>query len=227
MAAAKFPTIERCAPTEPAAPPLVRVVDDEGAIQGLFRSLGRISGFEVATYGTAADLLANLDEGRPGCLVVDLCLPDRTGIEVLQELAARQCPLPVVFMSGTARVSEAVRALKLGSLDFVEKPFELATMVDSLRRAISIDVDRRRAAVATGELEQRFVRLTDREIEVMDLIVAGAANKEVAARLGLSPKTVEIHRANVMRKTRSGSLAELVRLHLARQNGRPVPAGTT
>jgi FixJ family two-component response regulator len=113
-----------------------------------------------------------------------------------------------------ARVGEAVKALQLGSVDFLEKPFEVPAMVAALRRAVAIDQERRRTEHELGQLRARFARLTRREAEVMEHIVQGAANKDVAARLGVSPKTVEVHRANVMRKTRAGSLAELVRMHV-------------
>lgn len=202
-------------PPETATTPIVHVVDDEISIQTLFRTLGRSAGFEVAAYGTAAEFLDRFDERRTGCLVLDLNLPDRTGLEVLQDLSERGCRMPVVFMSGMARVSEAVRALKLGSIDFVEKPFDLPVMLDTLQRAITADRQRRTELATNSDLHRRFDRLTAREREVLELVVNGAANKEVAIRLGLSPKTVEVHRSNVMRKTEANSLAELVRMHLA------------
>lgn len=213
------PTIGRriAIPSPTAAVPLVHVVDDEVPIQTLFRSLCKNAGVEVATYGTAQEFLDAFDDARVGCLVLDLNLPDRTGLDVLQELANRQSHVPVVFMSGMARVSEAVNALKLGSIDFVEKPFDLQVMLDSIQRAIAHDRQRRSTTATTDDLQRRFDRLTARETEVMALVVAGAANKEVAARLGLSPKTVEVHRSNVMRKTEASSLAELVRMHLTLQ----------
>ena len=195
--------------------PLVHVVDDEAAIQALFARMGPLGGFAVSTHTTGADLLAALHDGTPGCLVIDLVLPDMTGIELLQELATRDCKLPVVFMSGMARVSEAVTALKLGSIDFLEKPFDVQEMLAILQKAIALDEQRRRSGNDRDGVLSRFAQLTQRENEVMEQIVRGAANKEVAARLGLSPKTVEVHRANVMRKTRANSLAELVRLHVA------------
>ncbi len=197
--------------------PVVHVVDDEKTIQTLFTNMGRILPYEFHTHGTAAEFFADHDDSRPCCLVLDLNLPDRTGIEVLQDLAAKNSRLPVVFMSGMARVSEAVNALKLGSIDFVEKPFDLQVMVDAVNKAIGLDLERRHAAAANAALARRFLRLTTREREVLDLIVNGAANKEVAAALGLSPKTVEVHRANVMRKTQAGSLAELVRMYFESQ----------
>lgn len=195
--------------------PLVRVVDDEPSIQALFQRMGPLGGFQVSTYTTAQDLLDSIDEERPGCLVIDLILPDKTGIELLQALAERGCHLPVVFMSGMARVSEAVKAIKLGSIDFIEKPFDVQQMLATIERAIELDQARRKDGQNLETIKKRFAALSGRETEVMELIVQGAANKEVAARLGLSPKTVEVHRANVMRKTMANSLAELVRMHVA------------
>ena len=195
--------------------PLVRVIEDDTIISGQFARLDGASGFAVATYPTAGAFLENFDAERPGCLVIDLVLPDMSGIDLLQELARRDCALPVVFMSGMAKVSEAVKAIKLGSIDFLEKPFDMAQMVDAVQKALAIDRKRREDGDGRDELLRRFAALTPRETEVMEQIVQGAANKEVAARLGLSPKTVEVHRANVMRKTRANSLAELVRMHVA------------
>lgn len=200
---------------EPTTMPLVHVVDDEAAIQALFVRMGPLGGFAVATHTTGAQLLAAIRDERPGCLVLDLVLPDMTGIELLQELAKDGCRLPVVFMSGMARVSEAVTALKLGSIDFLEKPFDVQEMLATVQKAIALDERLRRSGSDLDHVRSRFAELTRRENEVMEQIVQGAANKEVAARLGLSPKTVEVHRANVMRKTRANSLAELVRMHVA------------
>ncbi|MBL8750462.1 MAG: response regulator transcription factor [Planctomycetes bacterium] len=200
--------------------PLVRVVDDEESIQALFQSLAPVGGFEVVSYRTARSFLDRVEnDDRPGCLVLDLMLGDSTGIDVLKEMAARHDPLPVVFMSGLACVSQAVVALKLGSLDFVEKPFDIQTMLAAIRRAIDCDIAQRSAEKELARLQRNFARLTARETEVMDLIVQGCANKEVAARLDLSPKTIEVHRANVMRKTEAASLAELVRMHVAVRTG--------
>jgi FixJ family two-component response regulator len=193
----------------------VRVVDDEPSILHLFERIGQLCGFEVDCHTTAESFLGAFDEERAGCLVIDLILPDRSGIEVLQEVTNRGSELPVVFMSGMARVSEAVLALKLGSIDFIEKPFEIQQIAEVLRRAVDIDLNRRLQDGNQNNLLRRFESLTQRETQVMDQIVQGAANKEVAASLGLSHKTIEVHRANVMRKTQSGSLAELVRLHIA------------
>jgi len=204
-----------------ATAPLIRVLDDESAIQALFERIGQLCGFEVDCHSTAASFLDSFDGERAGCLVIDLMLPDRSGIEVLQEVTDRGCELPVVFMSGMARVSEAVQALKLGSIDFVEKPFDVQQIAEVLRRAVDMDQRRRQQDQDHDELRRRFETLTRRERQVMEQIVRGAANKTVAASLGLSHKTVEVHRANVMRKTQAGSLAELVRMHVAAQADEP------
>jgi len=207
-----------------ATAPLVRVVDDEIAIQALFERIGQLCGFAVDCHSTAESFLTAFDDLRPGCLVIDLMLPDRSGIEVLKEVTSRGCVLPVVFMSGMARVSEAVQALKLGSIDFVEKPFDVQQIAEVLRRAVDMDLTRRRQGADQDNLQRRFHSLTKRETQVMEQVVRGAANKEVAANLGLSHKTVEVHRANVMRKTQARSLAELVRLHVAaNQSEQPQP----
>ena len=211
MSVTRMPT----AVADPATMPLVHVVDDEAAIQALFRRLGPIGGFAVASHSNGADLLAALSRSQPGCIVIDSALPDTSGLDLLQELARRGCRLPVVFMSGAARVAEAVQAIKLGSVDFLEKPFDVMTMVATVQQAIAIDQQRRHEGRGRDDAHRRFAQLTPREREVMEQIVQGAANKEVAARLGLSPKTVEVHRSNVMRKTSAHSLAELVRMHVA------------
>ncbi|MCA8978173.1 MAG: response regulator transcription factor, partial [Planctomycetes bacterium] len=166
-----------------ATKPLVHVVEDEPSILALFRNMGRLSGFDVATYDTMKAFLDEFDTARTGCIVLDLNLPDGTGIEILEQLAARNCCMPVVFMSGMARVSEAVAALKLGSLDFVEKPFDLNNMLASVRRAIATDVERRSESARVNAISSRFSRLTPRETEVMEFVVRGSPNKEIAARL--------------------------------------------
>lgn len=220
-------TIENVRPSHQAATaPCIHVVDDDLSIQALFRSVAMQLGYEVRAYGSVGAFEARPEEDRPGCLVLDLMLPDGTGMDVLQHLSASGSEMPVVFMSGMASIAEAVRALKLGSLDFVEKPFELARMREAIERALALDLERRQRSDQHARLAQRFRSLSPREAEVMERIVQGAANKEVALQLGLSPKTVEVHRANVMRKTGANSLAELVRMHVTVSTRRPRPAAT-
>src|SRR5262249_55597153 len=147
----------------------VHVVDDDPAVQKLFQQLGCIEGFTVTTYDTAGSFLEAVDGQRPGCAVVDLILPDRSGLHVLRELAARGSRMPVVFMSGLARATEAVSALKLGSLDFVEKPFAAADMVDAIRRGLEADRALRQRTRNQVDLRARFAGLTPRAYEVMQL----------------------------------------------------------
>src|SRR5262245_3260368 len=154
----------------------VHVVDDDPAVQKLFQQLGCIEGFAVTTYDTAGSFLDAVDGQRPGCAVVDLILPDRSGLDVLRELAARGSRMPVGFMSGLARATEAVSALKLGSLDFVEKPFAAADMVDAIRRGLEADRALRQSTRNQVDLRARFAGLTPREYEVMQLVVDGLPN---------------------------------------------------
>jgi len=211
------------APSEAPSVPLIHVVEDEASIQALFHNMGRMAGFEIVTYGTVEAFFASFDAERWGCIVLDLNLPDGTGIEILERLTEQGCEKPVVLMSGMAKVSEAVAAFRLGTLDLVEKPFDLDTMVNAMRRAIEADRDRRKVTACIEGLRERFVRLTPRETQVMEYVVTGSANKEIAAHLGLSPKTVEVHRANVMRKTEANSVAELVRMHMTISDHADVP----
>ncbi len=193
---------------------IVRVVDDEPAIQDLFRQLCRRENLTIAVFPAADPFLDALDD-EPGCLVLDLNLPDHSGIEVLEAMAAAGSKMPVICMSGLAGIQDAVRALKLGSLDFVEKPFAIADMIAAIHRALDADDHRRTLEQQQRELLGRFATMTPREREVMELVVAGLPNKLIATRLGVSPKTVEVHRAHVMQKSRATSLAELVRLNIA------------
>lgn len=195
-----------------APAPVVHVVDDEPSILQLFRQIAHMGNFEVRTYSTGRGFLEKADVMAPGCLVLDLNLPDMSGIEVLEELARRQSPMPAIFMSGRARVSQAVLAIKLGSLDFMEKPFPVKGMLEAIQRALEFDRDQREKAQQRLEMRARLDQLTPREAEVMGLVVQGHPNKVIAAELGVSPKTVEVHRANVMRKTGAQSVAELVRI---------------
>ncbi|MBX3461772.1 MAG: response regulator transcription factor [Planctomycetes bacterium] len=193
----------------------MHLVDDEPTIQAVFRRLAAEHGWQLRVHGSIAAFEARSPQDRPSCVVLDLELPDGSGLDVLERLLGQDDPPPVVFISGVASVPQAVRAVQLGSVDFVEKPFPPASMQATVARAIEVDRQRRQATAEHAHLVQRFARLSPREREVLHLVAQGAANKDVAERLGLSLKTVEAHRGRVMRKTAAGSLAELVRLHLA------------
>lgn len=199
--------------------PVIHVVDDDPGVLNLFRQMAVLLGMEVRTYEQARQFLDQFIDDRPCCLVLDLNLPDCNGNDVLHQLVQRGSNLPVIVMSGMACVSDAVRSLKLGSLDFVEKPFRVDDMVAALRRAVAADRQRRQDAAGRAELQERLARLTPRERQVMARVVDGLPNKLIAQQLGISAKTIEVHRAAVMRKMRAGSLPELVRMAFAVATG--------
>ncbi len=211
----RTPTLEP--PTE-AGQPLLHVVDDEPSIRLLFERLGPLAGATVRSWGLGQEFLdlAQLDDAdRPVCLILDLNLPDRNGLDILRQLAARGSEVQVIVISGMAAVSQAVASLKLGSIDFVEKPFRKEEILAAIRTAIARAQCRRQQQIEQRALCSRLQNLTPRELQVMELVVAGLPNKGIASQLGISPKTIEVHRANVMRKTGADSLAELVRLVVA------------
>lgn len=192
----------------------VAIVDDDEAVRDSLDVLMRASGHDTATFETADAFLA-ADREAFGCILLDVRLPDGDGIEVLQRLIAENCQAPVVIITGHGDVPMAVKAMRIGAADFVEKPFDpdelLAMVARCLRQYEQIERSHNSAAVA----RERLDRLTPREQEVMQQLVLGRPNKIIAHELGLSPRTVEVHRARVMEKTAAGSLSELVRLAIA------------
>lgn len=177
----------------------------------LLRRLCTERGLKVASFHLGERFLADLDPTRPGCLVLDLRLPDMSGIELLEKLRHLGATQPIVFISGYAEVEHAVKAMKMGVHDFLEKPFSNQAIVDAILSAVARDAQNREVKAEVDDIGRRVARLTRREQQVMDLVVKGMANKAIAAELSLSPKTVEVYRANVMAKMEVGSLAELVR----------------
>jgi len=197
-------------PREPE--PIVFVVDDDRAMRDSLRWLLESIGLSVRTYGTAADFLSDHDPAQPGCLVLDVRMPGMSGLDLQAELAKRGSELPTIVVTGHAEVAMAVRAVKAGALDFIEKPFSDQLLLDRVRQALEIDRQSREVRVRREDARRRLASLSAREREVLSLVAAGKANKEIAAALGLSPKTVEVHRAHVMSKMAVDSLAELIRV---------------
>lgn len=194
--------------------PTIFVVDDDEAIRDSLNLLIETAGYAVQTFPAAEPFLASYNPEIPGCLLVDVRMPGMSGLDLLRELRRRDSALPVVVITGHGDVSMAVTALKAGAHDFIEKPFNAAALMDSLREALNRQDRERRDRLELRDLLERIELLTPREREVMDLVVAGHPNKVIAIRLNISSRTVEIHRARVMEKMRARNLSELVRMVL-------------
>lgn len=195
----------------------VFVVDDDPAVRDAVRQVVLSVGLAVETYSTSQEFLDKYDPARPGCLVLDVRMPGRSGLDLQRELSQRGIALPVIIITGYADVYLAVRALKAGALDFIEKPFSSQVLLERIEEAIEKDRQARKENATRAEFAVRLDSLTPRERQVMDLVVDGQPNKAIAAELGLSLKTVEGHRAHVMEKMKVSSLAELVRLAVTAQ----------
>jgi two-component system response regulator FixJ len=190
----------------------VFVVDDDSDVRDSLASLLMAANFRAETFESARAFLSSDALGRPGCLVADVRMPDMDGLELQEELAKRKSKLAVIIITGHGDVPLAVRAMKAGAVDFLEKPFEEERLLSSIRRAFAQGYAMHSQAKVVEAVSQRIAQLTGREREVLSLVVAGRANKEIARALNISPRTVEIHRAHVMEKMEADSLAELVRL---------------
>ena len=193
----------------------VVIIDDDEAVLDSLRVLLEAEGLEVETFDRAAAFLTRVAGPPPGCLVTDVRMPDMDGLELLRALAVRGPLPPVIVITGHGEVPLAVQAMRLGARDFIEKPFDPLTMLASVRDALSAAATP--AATADPEIRRRLERLTPREREVLEQLVIGRSNKMIARKLGISPRTVEIHRARVMDKMGARSLADLVRMSLETQ----------
>ncbi len=201
----------------------IHVVDDEPSICRLFERICAQMGLRVQTYSGAEAFLENYDPETPGCLILDVQLPQMSGLELLERISELQWRIPIVIISGKAEVSTAVRAFKLGTIDFLEKPFTKDEIAAVVTNAVQIDLQQRRENAQLSEIARRVNKLTPRERQVMDLVVEGKSNRVIADELGVSPKTIEVHRANVMQKMEAGSLAGLVRMVIANRQGSAEP----
>lgn len=194
--------------------PTVFVVDDDIAICGAIGALLASVGLRAETYASAEEFLLACDPQRPGCLVLDVRMSGMGGLLLQERLAAQDVRIPIIFISGHADVAATVRAMKAHAFDFIEKPFNQQRLLDAVHAAIQWDARARKERAEITQVSARIASLTRREKEVLDLILEGHANKVIAARLGISHKTVETHRTHIMEKMKAGSLAALVRMIL-------------
>lgn len=192
--------------------PTVYVVDDDEAMRDSLQWLLEAERLRVAAFASAEEFLAAFRPGLAGCLILDVRMPGMSGLELHDRLAERRCTLPVIFVTGHGDVPMAVSAIKKGAAEFIEKPFNDRDLLEMVERCLQLDAERRRQAGEVDSMRARLAELTPREREVMDQVIAGKLNKIIADELGISIKTVEVHRARIMEKTGARSVAELVQL---------------
>jgi two-component system, LuxR family, response regulator FixJ len=193
---------------------IVHVIDDDEALRESLAFLLRTARIEVRTYASAAAFLDVLSEARGSCIITDVRMPGMSGIDLLRRLQELKIGVPVIVITGHGDVPVAVEAMKIGAMDFLEKPFDDEVLLASVRSALNRqDGDSKRHA-ERAEIESKLAALSKRERDVLGGLVAGRANKQIAYDLGISPRTVEIYRANLMNKMQAGSLSDLVRMAL-------------
>ncbi len=195
-----------------SAAPLVFVVDDDASVRKSLVRLIKAAGYEAEAFGSVGDFLARRPYDGPCCLVLDVRMPGRTGLDLQEALRAAGQRLSIVFITGYRDVPVSVKAMKAGAVDFLTKPVDEGTLLGAIEQAVARTLaDRRRQARLT-EIQSRIATLTPREAAVFALVVTGMLNKQIGSDLGIGEKTVKVHRARVMEKMQAGSLAELVRL---------------
>jgi two-component system, LuxR family, response regulator FixJ len=197
-----------------AAPATIFIVDDDDAVRDSLKLLLETAGFSVMAFPTGMAFLETVAPTAQGCVLMDVRMPGMGGLEVHQELRRRNSALPVIVITGHGDVPLAVRAMKAGAADFIEKPFTDETILGGIRRALELGQESRQEQAANAEILARADRLTPREREVFNELVAGHPNKVIAYNLAISPRTVEIHRARVMEKMQARNLSALVRMAL-------------
>lgn len=204
-----------------ALKPLVFVVDDDSAMRNSLRWLIESIGLEVRTFSSAIQFLKTYDSSQPGCLVLDVRMPGMSGMELLEKLAAMPYAPPTLIITGHGDVPMAVRAIKHGALDFIQKPFNDNDLLDRIQHAIATDAKRRQTLDSQQDIDERFTKLSRREWTILEHVLAGNSNTEISSDLSISIRTVEVHRAHIMRKLAAKNVADLVRLYLTYQAAHP------
>jgi two-component system response regulator FixJ len=194
--------------------PIVYVVEDDEGARALVSVLAQSIGVRCQAFETAAEFLERYDSRQPGCLVLDLIMPGMGGLDLQDELNRRGAVIPVIFITGHSDVPTAVEAMQRGAFNYLQKPFKNPDLVDSVRKAIAHDRANRQTLMQVDAIRERLFSLTPREREVLDLIIRGRPNKMMAVDMGLSQRTIELHRSRVMEKMGANSVAQLVRMFL-------------
>ena len=194
------------------AGPIVFVVDDDLSVRRSTERLIRSIGLEAQTFASAREFLATPRSERPACLVLDVRMPGLSGMDLQKELAQAGINIPIIFITGHGDIPMSVRAIKAGASEFLTKPFRSQTLLEAIQAAINRNQAERKVRSEIEDLHQRYEQLTPREREVLALVAAGLLNKEVAGKLATTERTIKFHRAHIMQKMRTTSLAELVRM---------------
>jgi FixJ family two-component response regulator len=210
---------QRAAATEEA--PVIVVIDDDASMRKALENLFKSVGFEVELFASPQEFLRSQRPDRPGCIVLDVRFPGRSGLDMQRDLAQADAQLPIIFITGYGDIPMSVRAMKAGAVEFLTKPFREQDLLDAVGAALDRDRTRRSGELRLAELRGRYATLTARERQVMSLVVAGRLNKQIAGELGVSEMTVKMHRRQVMRKMQVAGVAQLVRL--ADQLGIAIP----
>lgn len=189
---------------------LVRIVDDDSDLRAAIRFLLESEGWEVADYYSAADFLLNDDPEIPGCLILDVRMPEMTGIELQGELKQHLRQIPIVFLSAHGDIEMAVKTLHDGAVDFLTKPVQEDKLVPVISRAVKLDLIKRGLSFDHEEIKERYKELTERETQIVSLLIKGLLNREIGERLGISTRTVEVHRARAFKKLQVHTISELI-----------------
>ena len=200
------------------------IVDDDPAVRETLSLLFSNAGYSVVRFAEGVAFLRAAKERNPACIILDVHMPGKTGIDILKELNAQDYPAPIFIMSGQGDIAMAVDAIKNGALDFIEKPFRGSDVVTRVREAIEASARQKSAVADNGQKEFNFPGrepLTSREQDVLDCIVKGESNKEAARRLGISPRTIEVHRSRIMEKLDAKNAADLIRIVMSEGRAHP------
>lgn len=192
----------------------VHLIDDDDPLRDSMKLFLANAGFDVRSFGSALEFLKSADDLRDGCVVTDVRMPGMSGMDLIVQMNARGVRLPVIVVTGHADVPLAVRAMKEGAVDLLEKPFQAEDLLAAIRRALAAAPPPSVTENEREDVRARLGTLSGRELEVLDRLVRGHPNKVIAYEMGISPRTVEVHRANVMKKTQAANLSELIRMFL-------------